>query len=177
MTIHWWRTERLVEELARDGVSESQSLWYAAISTVIYYEAIYYAVWYGGHPSWLLLAEFLAICIVAVVGLQECFKANGGSQGSHFLKRLYCLGAPIGLKIAIVSTVFGQLMYFCFPLVVTTTSFRNPFFVYQLACFFVSGMFAFIYFWLIAYHMGRIAKGERSNSLMQPTGRERPVAD
>lgn len=177
MTIHWWRTERLVEELAGDDVSENQSLWYAAISAIIYFEAIYYAIWFGGHPSWLLLAEFVAVCIVAVVGLQECFKANGGSEGSHFLKRLYCLNVPVGLKISIVGVVVGQLMYFCFPLIVTTDSFRNPFFIYQLAYFFVNGMLAFIYFWRIAYHMERIAKGERSNSLMQPTGRERPAAD
>ena len=126
MAIHWWHTDKLVQELAIDRVSEDNSLWYAAISAVIYIEGMYYATWFGGYRSWLLLVEFVAVCVIAVVGLQECFKANGGSGGTHFLKRLYCLGVPVGLKVAIASTVIGQLVYFGFPRVVTTESFRNP---------------------------------------------------
>jgi len=177
MAIHWWRTDRLVQELANGGVSETQSLWYAVISSVIYFEAMYYATWFGGYRSWLLLVEFVAVCVIAVLGLQECFKANGGATGSNFLKRFFCLGVPVGLKLAIASAVVGQLIYFGFPRVVTQESFRNPYFVWQLFSFFIAGVFTVVYYWRIAYHMKRIAKVERSNPLMQPTGRERPAAD
>ena len=170
MSIHWWRTDLLVEELARGGVSEQQSLWYVVINTLIVVEATYYATWFGGYRSWMLLIEFVAVCVITVIGLQECFKANGGSNGSHFLRRFICLGVPIGLKLAIASTAIGQIVYFAFPFIVTHESFRNTYFVYQLFSFFIVGVFAVTYYWRIAYHMERIANAERSNPFMQPTG-------
>jgi hypothetical protein len=177
MAIRWWHTHKLADELAKNGVSEQQSLWYAVISTILVVEATYYATWFGGYRTWLLLVEFIAVCVITLVGLQECFKANGGSNGSHFLKRFICLGVPIGLKLAITGTAIGQIVYFAFPFIVTHESFRNPYFVYQLFSFFIVGVFAVIYYWRIAHHMERIAYAERSNHLMQPTGRERPAAD
>lgn len=158
MAIHWWRTDRLVDELAQDRISEQQSLWYAAISMIMYFEAIYYAMWFAPPRSWILMAEFVAACVIAVIGLQECLKANGGAKGSDFLKRLYCLGVPIGLKIALFGFIAGQIIYFVFPILVTTESFRNPHFVYQLYSFVFVGMLNFAYFWRIAHHMARITK-------------------
>ena len=177
MAIHWWHADKLVQELAEDGVSEKQSLWYAMISAVLYSQTIYYSLWFGGYGSWLLLIEFVSVTVIALIGLHECFKSNGGSSGSHFLKRLYCLGVPVGLKVAIASTVAGQVIYFGFGRVVSQENFRNPYFVYQLLSFFFAGTFTVVYFWRISYHMAGIAKAERSNPSMQPTGQERPAAD
>ena len=177
MAIHWWQTDRLVQELAGDGVSEDQSLRYAMISAVLYFQAIYYSLWFGGARSWLLLIEFVAVTVIAFIGLQECFKANGGSRGHHFLKRLCCLGVPIGLKVVIASTIAGQVMYFGFGRVITQEHFRDPYFVYQLTSFFFASTVTVIYYWRVAHHMAGIAKRERSNPLMQPTGQERPAAD
>lgn len=177
MAIHWFQTDKLVQALARDAVSEVQSLWYAIVSNVIVFGTMYYSTWAGGQRNWLLLIELVAVCAIAVIGLQECFKANGGSGGSHFLKRLYCLGVPVGLKLTIASIVVGQVIYFGAPRVITPELFRDPYFVYQLVSFFVAGIFTVCYFWRIAYHMERILKVERSNPLMQPTGQERPAAD
>jgi len=177
MTIHWWRTDKLVEDLALGKVSEVQSLRYAMISALLIAALQYYAYWLGGERGWFLGMEFVAVCVISLIGLGECFKANGGPSGADFLRRMYCLGVPMGLKISLVSIVVGQVMYFGFPRVVTTTSFRNPYFVYELAVFFVMGVLTVSYYWRIAYHLGRIASAERSNPLMQPTGQERPAAD
>ena len=162
MAIHWWRTDKLAEELTNDGVSEPQSFWYAVISTIMVVVATYYATWFGGYQSWLLLVEFAAVCVITVLGLQECYKANGGASGSHFLKRFICLGVPVGIKLFIASLVIGQVAYFAFPLVVTQETFRSPFFVYQLFSFFIVGMFAVIYYWRIAHYMEHIAGVERA---------------
>jgi hypothetical protein len=161
MAIHWWRTDRLAEELAKDAVSERQSLWYGVISTILVVEATYYATWFGGYQSWLLLVEFAVVCVITVLGLQECYKSNGGAGGSHFLKRFICLGVPVGIKLLIASTAIGQVAYFAFPVVVTHESFRNPYFVYQLFSFFIVGVFAVVYYWRIAHHMERIAGAGR----------------
>ncbi len=146
-------------------------------SAVIATEALYYAYWFGSERGWLLLLELVAVCVISLIGLHECFKSNGGAGGSHFLKRLFCLGVPVGLKLAIASAVVGQIIYFGFPRLASGGTFRNPYFVYQLASFFIAGAFTVVYYWRIAYHMAHIAKTERSNNLMQPTGQERPAAD
>jgi ethanolamine transporter EutH len=169
MAIHRWHTDKLVGELAEGGISEDQSLRYAMISAVLYFQETYYATWFGGYRSWLLLLEFIAVTVIAFIGLQECFKANGGSSGSHFLKRLFCLGVPVGLKVAIASALTGQLIYFGFSRVVTQENFRNPYFIYQLLSFFIAGAFTVFYYWRIAYHMARLAKLERSYNGVQAT--------
>src|SRR5678815_6119352 len=131
MAIHWWHTHKLVEDLAHDAVSERQSLWYAMLSVIIACQTLYYAYWFGGDRGWLLFMEFGAVCVISIIGLHECFKSNGGADGSDFLKRLFCLGVPVGLKLAIASALVGQVIYFGFPRFATTGLFRDPYFVYQ----------------------------------------------
>jgi hypothetical protein len=169
MAIHWWHTDKLAKELAEGGVSEDQSLKYALISAVLYCEGTYYATWFGGYRSWVLLWEILVVVAISLIGVHECFKANGGATGSHFLKRFFCLGVPVGLKVAIASTLLGQAVYFGFYRVVTQVNFRDPYFVYQLFSLFTAGAFTVLYYWRIAFHLSRVAKLERSNNGVQPT--------
>src|SRR5258705_4276 len=90
MAIHWWHMDKLVKELSEGRVSEDQSLKYALISAALYCEGTYYATWFGGYRSWVLLWEFLVVVVISLIGVHECFKANGGATGSHFLKRFFC---------------------------------------------------------------------------------------
>lgn len=169
MAIHWWRSKKLVKDLAEDHVTEQESLWYAMISAVLYFETVYYTNWFGGYRSGTLLLEALVVTVIGLVGLSECYKANGGATGSHFLKRLYCLGTPVGIKIALASIILGQINYFVFPRVVTQTEFRDPLFVFQLMSLFITGVFTVLYYWSIAAHMARINSLQRSNSGVQAT--------
>jgi len=73
MAIHWWRTDRLVDDLAADRVTERESLWYAMISAALYFEALYYTNWFGGYRSGMLLLEFVVVTAIGLVGLTECF--------------------------------------------------------------------------------------------------------
>jgi len=73
MTIHWWRTEALVR------------------------------IWFGGAQSAMVIAEFLAVALVALAGLFECFKANGGAAG---------------IKVSLATVVLGQAIAFGFGQVV-----------------------------------------------------------
>jgi hypothetical protein len=167
MATHWWHTHRLVEDLAQDRVTERESLRYAMWSVVIAVQTLYYAYWFGGDRGWLFFIEFGAVCVICLIGLHECFKSNGGTEGAQFLKRLFCLGVPVGLKLAIASAVVGQIVYFGFPRFATPGLFRDPYFVYQLASFFMAGSFTVVYYWRIAYHMAHIARTERSNTVAQ----------
>ena len=172
MTIHWWNTDEAVEKLADGLVSESESVRYAMLSAVLYTQGTYIAIWYGGNRGLLLVYEFLVVTIIALVGVVECFKANGGAQGVDFLKRLSVIGVPIGIKVALVATVLGQVGYFGLPYVITPLSFRNPAFVYDLYSFAFSSSVMFIYYWRITTHLSRVSRRERSNSAVQGTLRD-----
>jgi hypothetical protein len=177
MAIQWWVTNKLVQELASGNVSEDQSLRYAMLSAVLATASLYYAYWVGADRTGLLLMEFAVVCAISLIGLYECFKANGRSNGSEFLKRLFCLGVPVGLKVFLVALLVSQLLYVGLPRIATSATFRNPYFVFELATFFSMGALTACYYWRIAHHMARIAKWERSNNSMQPTGQQRPAAD
>ena len=172
MTIHWWNTDRIVERLADGQVSEQEAVRYAMIGAVLYTQAIYFATWFGGYRSGLLIYEFFVVTIIALVGVGECFKANGGAQGTDFLKRLSVISVPVGIKLALVGSTFGQVAYFGFPYVVTPTTFRDPVFVYQLFSFAFAAAFTFIYYWRIAMHLARLLRIERSNPGVQGTLRD-----
>ena len=176
MAIHWWNTDKLVAELTLNHLGEDQSLRYAMVSAALILGSLYYSYWFGAERDWLLLLEFVAVCIISLVGLHECFKANGGSNGSDFLKRLFCLGVPVGIKFWLVGIVAAQVFYYVVPRIANSASFRDPYFVYRLATLSFVSVFTVCYYWRIAYHMARIARPKRSNNLMQPIGQERPAA-
>ncbi len=140
---------------------------YAMLSAVLYTLATYLATWFGGYRSWLLIYEFFAVTIIALVGVNECFKANGGSLGVDFLKRLSVISVPIGVKLFIASIVLGQTAYFGFPYIVTRETFRDPGFVYQLYSFAFAAVFMFIYYWRIATHFSRLVVRAHSHPAVQ----------
>ena len=162
MAIHWWNTDELVDRLAAGGVSESESLRYAMINAVLYSQAIYYAIWVGGYRGWLLLYEFLAVIAIALIGLTECYKANGGPNGAEFLKRLSVIAVPVGIKLAVASVVLGLVGYWGFGYVVTPTTFRNPAFVWELYAFAFAAVFMFVFYWRIAVHLAAVVRIQRS---------------
>lgn len=172
MTVHWWNTDKVVERLADGQVSEQEAMRYAMISAGLYTQAIYFATWFGGYRSWLLIYEFLVVTIISLVGVRECFNANGGAQGADFLKRLSVISVPVGIKLVQVGTAFGQVAYFGFPYVVTPTTFRDPAFVYQLFSFAFAAAFMFINYWRVATHLARLLRIEHSHPAAQRTLRD-----
>jgi len=167
MAIHWWDTNTLAEELRRGEITEQQSLLYAIFSAVIATAGLYYAYWFGGDRGWPLFLEFAAVCAISVIGLYECFKANGGNAGSHFLSRLWCLGVPLGLKLAIAGVMLGQAISFIAPRLTLGLLFRDPYFVYQLLSLFVAGAMTVVYYWRMAFHLARVARTADSDLVAQ----------
>ena len=158
MTFHWWNTEKLVAELAEGRVSEKQSAQYAMLGAVLYYQGIYTATWFGGYRSWLLIYEFFVVSTIALVGISECLKANGGNDGRDFLKRYALISVPVGLKLALAGIVVSRVIYYGFPYVVTPVTFRDPVFVYQLIWFISSAAIAATYFWRIKIRLTQLAQ-------------------
>ncbi len=164
MTVHWWNTGNLAGELALDTVSEAQCLAYAMINVMLITISLYYAYWFGTQRGWMLFIEFAIVCVVALIGLNECFKANGGSGGADFLKRLVCLGVPVGLKFAVIGIVAAQLFYFGMPRIAASAGLRNSDFAYELGTLALVSALTAGYYWRLARHMARIAKPGQSGN-------------
>ena len=163
MTIHWWDTDKAVEELAEGNVSEQDALYYAMIGALMYTQASYYCTWFGGSQSWLLIYECIVVAIISVVGVNECFKANGGAQGADFLKRLSIISVPVGIKVGVAGIFVGQAAYFGFPYIVTTENFRDPGRAYHLFGFVQGTAFMFIFYWRMTTHFSRLRRRQQAN--------------
>lgn len=160
--IYWWRTERLAAALAEGRVGERESLAYAMLTALLYFQAVYYGIWFGGTQDWMVIGEFAAVTLIAFAGLYECFRANGGAAGADYLKRLYCLSVPVGIKVTLASVILGQAIALGFGRVAQMQQWRDPRFAYELLSFFFAGALTAVYYWRVAHHMARAAATARS---------------
>ena len=173
MAIHWWNTRKLVVRLAEDRVSEQDAVGYAMISVVLYMLPFYSAIWYGGQRSSMLAFELFAVTAISLIGLNACFRANGGAQGVDFLKRISVISAPIGLKILVFSFLLGQVSYYGFSYADTSGSLGDPAFLYRLYSFGITVAFVAFYYWRMKGHLTRLVSLKRS----LPTDKEREGTD
>lgn len=160
--MHLWKTERLSRDLLNNAVSQQDSARYMMVASLVYVQANYSALWFGGYRDWTLFFEAAVVVVISLIGVHECYKANGAEDGRDFLLRYGALGVPIGLKVAVFAIAFGQVLYYGFPLVANQGAFRDPALVYRVASFSVSIGLAFVYYWRIAHHMARIRATEAS---------------
>jgi hypothetical protein len=153
MAIHWWNTERLVKQLASNSLTQADAAKYMMVSAALYTQANYTAIWFGGYRSWALIAEFAMVLVIALIGVHECYKANGGAEGTDFLLRFCAIGIPVAVKLAVAGLIIGQGFYLAFPYVVTTSTFRDPSFIFQFFGFVYGLSVTFIYYWRVAFHL------------------------
>jgi uncharacterized membrane protein len=167
MAIHIWRTERLARELLNDELTELDSMRYIIISAVVYAIASYWSLWFGESRDWTFFFEMLMVIVITVIGVHECYKANGKERGKHFLKRYFALSVPIGVKLAIFSTAFGYWVNYAFPYIAGQGAFRDPGFVHRFVFFAIALAWTFTFFWRIAHHIESIRAAElsRENAL------------
>jgi hypothetical protein len=165
--MHLWNTRQLAVELLNKTVSQRDSARYMMVASGLYVQANYSALWFGGYRDWTLLFEALVVVAISLVGVHECYKANGAEDGTEFLMRYGALGIPIGLKVAILAVVCSQAMYYGFPHIANQGTFRDPVLVYRVAGFFLSLALVFVYYWRIAHHLGliRATEASRQNAL------------
>lgn len=158
MPMHFWRTDRLVEDLAANRVSEQAGAQYMMLAAVLYVQSTYFALWFGAYRDWVFFLELAAVLIVSLVGVNECFKANGGSQGQQFLARYSAVAVPVGVKIAVLGFIVGQGFYYASPYLLGHGTFRSPELVYRYVSLLMPVVFTSLYFWRISYHLGRVRK-------------------
>ena len=165
MPLHFWRTERLVQDLAANRVSERTGAQYMMLSAVLYVQANYSALWFGAYRDWVFFLELLVVLVVSLVGVNECYKANGGSEGTQFVSRYCSLAVPIGVKIAVLGVVLGHGFYLASPYLLGGGAFRDPALIYRYVSLLMPVAFTSIYFWRVAHHIGKVREITRASVL------------
>lgn len=156
MPLHLWHTESLARDLASERVTEHEAMQYMLAGAVLYVQASYSALWFGAYRDWVFFLELVVVLAASLIGVNECFKANGGSEGRQFMTRLCALAVPVGIKIALLAVVLGQGFYYSSPYLLGRGGFRDPALVYRYVAMVMPIAFTFIYYWRIAYHLGTI---------------------
>jgi len=147
MTIHFWNTGELVNELARDAVREREAFLYFLANSVMWSAVLYYSIFWGARANWLFFYEFAVVMVITVFGLIHCFESNGGANGRHFVLRATCLSFPIGLKVNGASILLGLAFFVLLPDAVDATVFRYPERVDDLISFTWAAAFTILFYW------------------------------
>jgi hypothetical protein len=167
--MHWWRTDRLVVQLADNTLAERDALRYMLLSAGLYEFALYSSSWFGNWRGWQLLVEFGVALLISLVGIHECYKANAGAGGRQFIGRFSALAIPVGLKLALASLAIGFFLSYTSGYVINASTFRDPRFVHEVLAFVLGITFTFVFYWRVAYHLARVVQRERSNPSLHPT--------
>jgi hypothetical protein len=161
MAIHLWHTSRLTRELAHSKVSERDGMKYMLVASLLYTYITYWGLWFGAYRDWGFFFELAVVISIGLIGVFECYKANGQENGKDFVLRYCTLAVPIGIKVAVLGLVAGQMLYFGSDYVLTQAAFRNPDLVYRYLFFILSASLVFINYWRITHHIGLINAMER----------------
>jgi hypothetical protein len=160
VTVRFFNSTALASDLAHNRVTERESLAYMLIGAVLYTQANYFALWFGAYRDWLFFLELAVVLGVSLIGVHECYKANGADAGANFLLRFSALSVPVGVNLAIAGHLVGQAVYWGSPYILGRGLFRDPDLVYRYITFITPVAFAFIYYWRISVHIASI-KGFR----------------
>ena len=158
MSIDLFNTFRVRRALAEQNVTERQSFEYAVASGVLGLVYGYWSGYVGWKVDWFSAYEILVAVGILFVGLKECFRANGGDAGADFLKRLYVLNVPLGLKIFALNVIVFFASWYLFPLVITRDVFRDPSLVWQIYSFVWTNGLTVVYFWRMHAHLGAVRR-------------------
>jgi hypothetical protein len=156
MTLHLWRTDLLAQDLVTNRLPERSAAHYLMASAALYVQSNYSALWFGAYRDWAFFLELVVVLAVSLIGVNECYKANGGSDGTQFITRYCALSVPIGIKIAVLGIVLGQGFYYASPFLLGGGIFSQPQLVYRYVSFIMPIAFTFLYFWRIASHLGNM---------------------
>ena len=158
--IHLWRTENLARELANNTLSERDSAHYMMASAIIYTYLSYAGLWLAGGKDWMLFVEAALVICVSLIGINECFKANGSIVGKLFLTRFCALSVPVNFKLALLGVALGLATNYGFPHIVTESNFRNPDLVYRISSVVIAFICTVLSYWRIAHHISSIRSFE-----------------
>jgi len=105
--MYFWRTDKLIEDLKQNRVSQNEFKNYYLASSIIVLLGIFASSQIEPEELKISFALFLINLGLLISWTNAIFKANGGAQGHAFLNRIIALYLPIMLK----TTAFVIVLY------------------------------------------------------------------
>lgn len=98
MKIRLLNAKRLAEELERNEVSPKTKGYYLLASFLLFV-IIYYSGLPASNPlwSWLSIYEAVAVCVITIIGVAQCYVAAGGDENPNFVVEFTCLYVPVSI--------------------------------------------------------------------------------
>ena len=144
--MHFWNIQALAQELGQNQVSEKTGMYYFLASALLILFTTYYSLWWGVVRDWLFYFELLVLAVITIFGCLKAFESNGASDGRAFVQRAVCLSVPAGVRVNVLSLIFGLSLYFTADQIFSVTSFADPVRAYTIVSY--AGFVGFnIYFW------------------------------
>lgn len=161
--MYFWNINKLVEDLATNKVNEKSGMYYFLAATLLILFQTYYALWWGVNPNWLFYFQLAVLSIIAIFGCTESFKMNGGNSGSNFVLKATCLSVPIGVRVALFSLIFGELVYFNAQNIFSVSTFANPSQAFTIVSYAGFIGFSILFWWLLYDGFREIRAIENTN--------------
>jgi len=153
MSFHPLSVVKTREALRGNTISSLDEARYWGVSSVVWLFYVYHSAWVGTRLSWHLVFEIAVAIGILWIGLSEAWKANGGSIGTDFLRRMVLIGSPLGVSVLALSQALFWISWFVFPMIIDGTSFRNPEFAWQVITFFLFNGIQTWFWWRTCTHL------------------------
>ena len=115
--MYFWKTNLLVEELAKGPLEENILKNYYLATSILLSIAFYLASITPPENLYLLTVETIGVLIVTIVGLNAAFAANGGNSGTRFLEKIVAISFPLLIRMTAAAIALGLLwVFFCVAL-------------------------------------------------------------
>ncbi len=151
--MHLWYVRPLAKRLGAGEISELQSAQYFLALILLILVREHYNLWFGGRSGWLFHSELLALVAIALGGVMQAWKANGGRQ---FLPRAVCLAVPAGIQVFVLTIALDHLLYANAHHLFDQQAFSRPQTAYAMVSY--ATFFGFnLYFWFLIYRGMTIA--------------------
>ncbi|MDH5613313.1 MAG: hypothetical protein OEY66_12755 [Gammaproteobacteria bacterium] len=160
--MYYWNINTLAKELGDGRISEKTSMLYYLASSLLILFSTYYSLWWGVVRDWLFYFELFVLSIITIVGCIKAFESNGGNEGKAFVLRAVCLSVPIGIRVTILSILFGLGMYFMSANLFTRTTFADPQRAYSIISYVGFVGFNIYFWWLLVYGFKTIRNHEQT---------------
>lgn len=103
--MYFWKTKELANQIKAGKISEEISKNYFIAYSVLIWIFSFPPENSGIISRIPLIAGYILVAIITIVGINITFKTNKGNDGNNYIQRVIMLGLPIIIKLLIISFI------------------------------------------------------------------------
>jgi hypothetical protein len=117
--MYFWNTNKLIDDLKNERLATSDYKNYYLAGGVGALLMVFCMRFSPVTNMILSTIDIVLSIIMLIIGINLCFRVNGGNQGRQFLNRLICIVLPISIRILLV-----YFLFFIFMIIILVFSTR-----------------------------------------------------